>query len=207
MSKKKKVHHNDDKMTPPINLILPDNMPQEDMQNLIVNSLLAYDEAKKEREKVYEEQELIERRQAVGYKDFSNRRFVPRLFFTFINKVWVLLKILFMSKQKIKGDYSTIGLMKFAVSILFSAAKWILWGIAFILFLSYPFSLILPKAPDIALSIYPAYISFGVLALLFAQLFRVASIEIEKMKDHNYVVDIFAAVAAVVAIIISFVIR
>ena len=205
--KGKKKQQKDKSTIPPVNLILPENMSTDDMKTLIVDSLLAYDQAKTDLDKKTEEIELQRRRELVGYKDYSNRKLIPRVFLTFLNQITVLFKVLFMPKSKIKGDYATTGLLKFAVSVLFSAAKWILWVVAVSLILSYPLSLIVPKSPVVDLTTYPTYIGFGLLAFLFAQLFRVASIEVDKMKDHNYIVDLFAAVAAVVAIVISIVLR
>ena len=207
MSKKAKKQKNDEKTAPPINLVLPDNMPQEDMQNLIVNSLLAYDEAKKKLEMQEQEKGAQEWREKIGYKDYSDRKWLPRVFLTFFNSIKTMLKILFMPKKKINGDHATSGLMKLFVMLFFKACKWVLWVVSITAFLSYPLSLILHNAPVIDPAVYPSYLGIGIIALMLAQLFRMASIEVQKMRDHNYIVDIFAAVAAVVAIIISFVIR
>ena len=207
MSKKKKAHQNYDKTTPLISFVLPDNMPQEDMQNLIVNSLLAYDEAKKKLEKQEHEKEAQEWREKIGYKDYSDRKWLPRVLLTFFNSIKTMLKILFMPKKKINGDHATSGLMKLFVILFFNVCKWVLWGVFIAAVLSYPVSLIFHNYHTIYPAFYPSCIEIGVIAFILAQLFRMATIEVEKMKDHNYVVDIFAAVAAVVAIILSFVIR
>ena len=207
MSKKKKTHNNNDKAKPPINLVLPGNIPQEDMKNLIVNSLLAYDEEKKKLEKQEQEKEAQEWRKKIGYKDYSDRKWLPRVFLTFFNDIKTMLKILFMPKKSISGDHATSGLMKLFVMLFFIICKWILWGVFIASVLSYPLSLIFHNFPTIDPASYPSYIGIGIITLMLAQLFRMASIEVEKMKDHNYIVDIFAAVAAVVAIIISFLIR
>ena len=182
-------------------------MSQAEMQNLIVSSLLEYDKAKAEREKEAEENDLQARRNLVGYKDYSDRKFIPRVFLTFINRIVVLFRLLFMPKEKIKGDYATTGLMKFAVSILFAAAKWVFRVFGIYGLISYPLTFVFPNLAKIDIPTYFVYIGFGITALLLAQMFRLASIEVEKLKDHNYVVDIFAAVAALVAIIVSLIIR
>ena len=207
MSKKTNKQKKEQNTVPPVNLVIPDNMSNNEMQELLVKSLLAYDEAKKELEVKAEEEALLERQKLLGYKDYSGWKLIPRVFLQFFNRIAVIIRILFMPKKTIKGDYATTGLMKIGVSMLFGLAKWLLWIVSICCFLSYPLSQMLPNNPKIELSMYPAYIGFGLLAFIFAQLFRIASIEIEKMKDHNYIVDIFAAVAAIVAIIISLVIR
>ena len=62
MSKKAKKKKNDEKTAASINLVLPDNMSQGEMQNLIVSSLLEYDKAKAKIEKENEENDLQTRR-------------------------------------------------------------------------------------------------------------------------------------------------
>lgn len=207
MNKKTNKQRKEQNSFPPVNLVFPDNMSNKEMQELLVNSLLDYDKAKKDLEIKAEEEALLERQKLLGYKDYSDRKLIPRLFLQFFNRIAVIFRILFMSRERIKGDYATTVLMKIGVSLLFGLAKWLLWIVSICCFLSYPLSQMLPNNPKIELSMYPAYIGFGVLAFIFAQLFRIASIEIEKMKDHNYIVDIFAAVAAIVAIIVSLAIR
>ena len=204
MSKKK---NNSKKMDKTISIVLPENLSQDEIKTLIVDSLLAYEQAKENLELKRIEHEQQIRRELVGYKDYSNRDLLARIFLTLLNRIVVLFKLLFMPKQKITGDTATTGLMKIAVSLLFAAVKWLLRLVAFVSVLAYPLSLFLPGFSQIELRQYPMFIIVGIVAFLLGQLFRLASIEMEKMKDHNYVVDIFAAVAAIVAIIISVMVR
>ena len=51
MSQKAKKQKNDKKAVASINLVLSDNMSQDEIQNLIVSSLLEYDKAKAKIEK------------------------------------------------------------------------------------------------------------------------------------------------------------
>ena len=190
-----------------INIVLPENVSQDEIKTLIVDSLLAYEQAKESREQKRIEHEQQIRRELVGYKDYSNRNLLARSFLTLLNRIVILFKLLFMPKHKITGDTATTGLMKIAVSLLFAAVKWLLRLVAIISVFYYPLSLSIPSINRIESAQYSVFIIVGIVAFLLGQLFRLASIEIEKMKDHNYVVDIFAAVAAIVAIIISVVVR
>ena len=209
MSRKNKRGSNTSgtKNAPPLNITLSDGMSASEMQSLIVRALLEYDQKKQERDKQIEANALNEWRQRIGYKDYSDRKLLSRIVLTIANSLMTLLKVLFMRKKQITGDFATISLMRIAISLVFFIAKWVLWGISIVLFLAYPCSLIVPGIPEIRFSEAVLRIEIGLITLLFAQLFRIASIEIEKMKDRNYIVDIFAAVAAVAAIIISLVIR
>ena len=192
---------------PPLNVSLPSGMSAPEMQSLIVGALLEYDQKKQEIAKQKEAEEANEWRRKIGYKDYSDRKFLRRTVLTFVNSVCVLRKVLFMRKERIDGDFATVGLMRIALSATFSIAKLVLWVISAAGLLIYPISLIVPSIPKMTFPSALSYIAIGLTSLLFAQLFRIAGIEIEKMKDRDYVVEVFAAVAAVVAIIVSVVLR
>ncbi len=206
-SRKRKEKPKETQNTPPLNITMPSGMSNAEMQALIVSSLLEYDRQKQVLEKQKDDAERKEWQSRIGYKDYSDRRLVPRIFLSVVNSLWSFVRLLFMPKKSISGDHATVGLMKIAVSLAFSLAKWVLWVVSAVLLLVYPCSLVIPSISKMPFSDAVPYIEFGLISLLFAQLFRIASIEIEKMKDRNYLVDIFAAVAAVAAIVISLILR
>ena len=207
MSKKSNSQNQKNNTSAPKSTASPKTTAKQDLEDTIVKALLSYDQAKKESDKRNAEKELRDRHESLGYKDYSRRKGIVRLILIFFNRLAVFIRILFMPRDKIKGDFATTNLMKFAVSFLFSTAKLLLWAVSFVTLLSYPLSLIIKKKKKMDLSAYPTYLCIGIISFIFAQLFRIASIEIEKMKDHNYIVDVFAAVAAIVAIIISIIHR
>ena len=189
---------------PPLNVSLPTLL--KNTPNRLLDVYLRM-KKKQEIAKQKEAEEANEWRRKIGYKDYSDRKFFHRAVLTFVNSVWVLLKVLFMRKERIDGDFATVGLMRIALSATFSIAKLVLWVISAAGLLIYPISLIVPSIPKMTFPSALSYIAIGLTSLLFAQLFRIAGIEIEKMKDRDYVVEVFAAVAAVVAIIVSVVLR
>ncbi len=193
--------------TPPLNITMPSGISNAEMQALIVSSLLEYDRQKQELEKQKEKFEREEWLERIGYKDYSDRKLIPRIILTNANSILALVKLLSMPKGRISGDHATIGLMRIALALAFSLTKLVLWVVSAYLLLSYPCSLIIPSINRMHFSVAVPYIVFGFLSLLFAQLFRIASIEIEKIRDRNYLVGLFAAVAAVVAIIVSLINR
>ena len=189
--------------TPPLNITMPSGMSNAEMQALIVSSLIEFDRQKQELEKQKEEAEREEWLGRIGYKDYSDRKFIARSILTSVNSILALVRLLFMPKKMISGDHATVGLMRIALALTFSLAKLVLWGVGAVLLLLYPCSLIIPNIPKMQFSTAVPYIVLGLFALVFAQLFRIASIEIENMRDRNYLFGVFAAVAAVAAIIIS----
>ncbi len=207
MSKKSNSQNKKNNTSDYMGAVSPNRTSKQDLEDTIVKALLSYDQARKESDKKIAEKEFQDRHTTLGYKDYSQRKGIVRLILVFFNRLGVFIRILFMPRDKIKGDFATTNLMKFAVSFLFSAAKLLLWAVSFVTLLSYPLSLITPNLEKMDLSAYPTYLCIGIISFIFAQLFRIASIEIEKMEDHNYIVDVFAAVAAIVAIIISIIHR
>ncbi len=189
--------------TPPLNIAMPNDMSNVEMQALIVGSLLEYDRQKQELDKQKEEAERRDWLERIGYKDYSDRKTIPRIILTNVNSIFSFARLLFMPKNKISGDHATIGLMRIALALAFSLTKLVLWGIGAILLFLYPCSIIVPSIHKMDFSTAVPYIVFGLLSLLFAQLFRIASIEIEKTQDRDYLVGVSAAVAAVAAIIVS----
>ena len=49
------------------------------------------------------------------------------------------------------------------------------------------------------------FVVIGVVFLLFAFIFRIVSVEVEKMKDKNIIFGLFASVTSIVSIIIAIV--
>ena len=72
MSKKRK--NNNKNVDRTMKIVLPEGLSSNEMRDIIVSSLLAYDQAKKEPEKEALEKEMQERRQQLGYKDYSRCR-------------------------------------------------------------------------------------------------------------------------------------
>ncbi len=51
--------------------------------------------------------------------------------------------------------------------------------------------------------LYIDYILLAVIAFLFSRLFRMASIEIDKLDDHNYLFGLFASITSFISIVIA----
>lgn len=207
MSKSRKRKVKKTQNTTPLNITMPSGMSNSEIQALIVSSLLEYDRQKRDlemREKDAEQKEWLSR---IGYKEYSNQRFVPRTFLSLVNLFSSFIQLLFMRKESVRGDYATVSLMRIAILLAFSLTKCILWFVSAVFILSYPCSLVIPSIPNMSFIDALPSIGCGLITLIIAQLFRIASIEIEKMKDRKYLVDIFAAVTAVAAIVISLSLR
>lgn len=117
--------------------------------------------------------------------------------------LWTL-KTLFAKKENIKGTRVTTNLLQVTVSFLFKGIWILLWILALCIIGGGVANFWLDFSPALSHLVYfPFFLLYGFLAILFAQLFRIASIEIEKLQDQNMVIGIFTAVIAAITLIIT----
>ena len=195
--KNKKQNNSEVKQAPPITL------SGEDMQHLIAHAIIEADEIKEEALRKQQDAELLEWRVATGYKEFSDKSKFLRSVKTFFNRFWCFIKLCFVPSKAIKGDRASFALMKLFLRIFFDFAKWIL-GLASLLFVVYGIALFFAPKTMPALWISNVGLIILSIAIFFlSRMFRMASIEIEKVEDRNYLFGLFASVASIVSIVIA----
>ena len=187
----------------PVNIVLPDSMSTEEMQQIITNALLAVEDAKEQKAKQQKEQERTNFREAMGYKDYSNKKGLKRSFLVLCNRVKVLFKLFFAPKHLINGDDATFGLLKMSIEIFFWTAKWAatlftVFAIAYI-----PFQYIVEAIPVLPIMSNVLLGCFAFSSFLLSRMFRMASIEVDKIEDRSLLFGIFASVASIVSIVIA----
>ena len=195
--KTQKQNNSEVKQVPPITL------SGEDMQHLIAHAIIEADKIKEEAQRKQQETELQEWRAAIGYKEFNSKCTLWRKLRIFFNRLWCILKICFIRPDKIKGDRSSFSLMKFFLQLFFELAKWILL-VTSIVFVVHGIYMFFPQevTPSIVMS-NCMMLFMGVAIFLLSRLFRMASIEVEKIEDRNYLFGLFASVASIVSIVIA----
>lgn len=172
----------------PVNIVLPDSMSAEEMQQIITNALLAVEDAKAQKAKEQKEQERKEWEETVGNNPL--KRF---------------FKILFLPKKYIKGDKTTFALLKVFVGMFFGLAKILtllfsIFAIAYI-----PLQYVIAGISDLSIGQNIILAVYAVLSFLFSRMFRIASIEVDKIENRSLLFGIFASVASVVSIAIAIV--
>lgn len=179
------------------------SISSEEMQHLIARAIVEAGEIKVETRRTQQEAELKEWRATIGYKDFNSKCWLWRKLRTFFNRVWCILKICFLPSDKIKGDRSSFGLMKLFLQLFFILAKWILLA-ASLIFVAYGIYMFFPQKVTAPIVMSNSMMIFmGVSAFLLSRLFRMASIEVEKIEDRNYLFGLFASVTSIVSIVIA----
>ena len=195
--KNKKQNNSEVKQAPPITL------SGEDLQHLIAHAIIEAYEIKEEDRHKRQDAELLEWRAATGYKEFSDKSKFLCGVKTFFNRIWCFIKLCFVPSKAIKGDRASFALMKLFLCAFFGFAKWIL-GLASLLFVVYGIALFFASETMPALWISNVgLIVLGITVFFLSRMFRMASIEIEKIEDRNYLFGLFASVASIVSIVIA----
>lgn len=189
----------------PVNIILPDSLSSEEMQQIITNALLAVEDAKEQKAKEQKEQDRKNFREAMGYKDYPHEKGLKRSFLVFCNRVKMLFKLFFAPKHLIKGDDATFGLLKMSVEIFFWVVKWAATLFAMCAIAYIPLQYIVEVIPVLPIMSNVLLGCFAFSSFLLSRMFRMASIEVDKIEDRSLLFGIFASVASIVSIAIAIV--
>ena len=172
----------------PVNVVLPDSMSAEEMQQIITNALLAVEDTKEQKAKKQKELELKEWEETVGN-----------------NPIKRFFKILFLPKKYIKGDKTTFALLKVFVGMFFGLAKILTLLFSIFAIAHIPLQYVIAEIPNLSIGQNIILAVYAVLSFLFSRMFRMASIEVDKIEDRSLLFGIFASVASVVSIAIAIV--
>ena len=188
-----------------VNIVLPDSMSAEEMQHIITNALLAVEDAKEQKAKEQKEQDRANFREAMGYKDYPSKKGLERKFLVFCNRVKMIFKLFFAPKHIIKGDDATFGLLKMSVEMFFWVAKWAATLFAMCAIAYIPLQYIVESIPVLPILSNVLLGAFAFSSFLLSRMFRMASIEVDKIEDRSLLFGIFASVASIVSIVIAIV--
>ena len=204
MGKSKNNKEKPNNIQPNVNIAFPESMSKEDMIDVLSSAIAKADAIKAKQEQADEEVERKNFCENIGIKEFTRKNGKPNRFRNAINKIFSLIRMLFLPAKKVEGERFTVLLLSFTVKTFCSVASFLLWLLTIIL-------IIMPimKSLDVQVAkgwncVWSAY---ALLTVLFAQLFRLAGIEAEKMKDKNFLATVLAAILAFVTIVITIILR
>lgn len=176
---------------------------EEQMQHLIAHAIVEADEIKEHNRQAKKEEALKQWRIDIGYKEYHDKCKLWRGIKTFFNRLKCFCKVCVLPKTKIQGDRASFSLMQLFLQSFFVLAKWLLVlvtiasaGVGIYILCTSPV-----LSPDWVASIYN--IVAAIPLFLLSRLFRMASIEVEKIEDRNYLFGLFASVASIVSIVIA----
>ena len=187
----------------PVNIVLPDSLSTEEMQQIITNALLAVEDAKERKIEEQKEQERKEWRELVKYKDYSDEKGIKKLFLTFLNRIKVIFNWLFAPKKKIKGSNMTIALLSIFLESFFDILKFV-FLLATICFLGFiPLQIFIESLPKASVGQNIFFGTLGITSFILSRMFRIASVEIAKIEDRNLLFAIFASITSFISIIVA----
>lgn len=157
---------------------------------IIVSALTEYDRQKQEATKAEEERIRKADEKRLGIN--GNK-----------GKIRAVLKILLRPKKYAKNMNAGAGLVRVALYAFYKLVELIV-GLCAILFIAViPLQYCIPSV--VPMKWYLSVVSgvWGITLLLLSRMFRIAAIEVDEVKDNNYLFGLFTAVTSIVSAIVS----
>ena len=162
----------------------------ERITKIIVNALTEYDKQKQDKKKAEEERIRKADEKRLGIN--GNK-----------GKIRAVLKILLRPKKYAKNINAGAGLVRVALYAFYKLVELIV-GLCAILFIAViPLQYCIPSV--VPMKWYLSVVSgvWGITLLLLSRMFRIAAIEVDEVKDNNYLFGLFTAVTSIVSAIVS----
>ena len=206
MSKKNsKSKNSQDKAQPTIpSVIFPAEMSQEEMQHIIANAIIKTQKMKEDAKQKQKEANIRELQEAIGLKEYNDKNRLLRIIKIAINRIKCFFKICFLSRKNIKGDRVTFGILSMLLTLIFALVSSVLYVVAFILFVCGIIALTRGQGALLWGIEWYAFIPYSFAAFMFASIFRISSIEIEKVEDRNYIQSLLNIVFAIIAAVFAY---
>lgn len=206
MSKKNsKSKNSQDKAQPTIpSVIFPAEMSQEEMQHIIANAIIEAKKADEDAKQKQKEANIRELQEAIGLKEYNDKNRLLRIIKIAINRIKCFFKICFLSRKNIKGDRVTFGILSMLLTLIFALVSLVLYVVAFIFFVCEIIALIRGQGAPLWGIEWYAFIPFSFAAFIFASIFRISSIEIEKVEDRDYIQSLLNIVLAIIAAVFAY---
>lgn len=203
--KNSKSKNSQDKAQPTIpSVIFPAEMSQEEMQHIIANAIIEAQKMKEDAKQKQKEANIRELQEAIGLKEYNDKNRLLRIIKMAINRIKCFFKICFLSRKNIKGDRVTFGILSMLLTLIFALVSSVLYVVAFILFVCGIIVLTRGQGAPLRGIEWYAFIPYSFAAFMFASIFRISSIEIEKVEDRNYIQSLLNIVFAIIAAVFAY---
>lgn len=191
MGKKKQKQRNQNKVEN-VKIDTLTTLDDERITKIIVNALTEYDKQKQETAKVEKEKERETAEAKLGIK--GNK-----------GKFLAALKILIHPKKYAKDVNAGAGLVKLALYFFYKSIEWIVAVCAVLLLVTIPLQYVFSNITHLKWYINVICGVWGMDLLLISRIFRIAAIEVDEIRDNNYLFGLFAAMASIISIIVAIV--
>lgn len=162
----------------------------ERIAKIIVSALTEYDRQKQEATKAEEERIRKADEKRLGIN--GNK-----------GKIRAVLKILLRPKKYAKNMNAGAGLVRVALYAFYKLVELITLICAILFLAVIPLQYCIPSV--VPMKWYLSVVSgvWGITLLLLSRMFRIAAIEVDEVKDNNYLFGLFTAVTSIVSAIVS----
>ncbi len=205
MGKRKKKNNNTQPKKPkePITLSVDADagFSAEEWQHIIANAMVEAEGIKHQEQKKLKEESHRQWLNTIGYRD----HFCPLR--RILNDVWMFLNLMFLRKKHIEGDRMSTELLRLCVSAFYGLLQWLFALAAILLIACIPISIFVDSVPQMTLGQGCIYAVFAFCAFVISKIFRIAKVEIDKTNDANLIFNLFAAVTAIISIVIGILLR
>lgn len=135
----------------------------------------------------------------IGYKKYKDKNVLLRFIHNIINFFSVFFHLMFFKRKNAKSDIVTFGLFQTLTSIIFILCEWVCGIFAFICVIG----IFLTFNDRIIFEFKLEFIPFTLASIILTIFFRIASFEIDNIKDRTYLLTIFSAMTCFLAMIFS----
>ena len=168
------------------------SLDDERITRIIVNALTEYDCQKQETANAEKEKESETAVAKLGIK--GNK-----------GKFLAALKILIHPKKYAKDLNAGVELVKLALHFFYKSIEWIVATCAVLLLVTIPLQYVVPNITHLEWYINVICGVWGMALLLVSRVFRIAAIEVDEIRDNNYLFGLFAAMASIISTIVAIV--
>lgn len=166
------------------------NVNEEMLSNAITKALLEYDKRKEQEAQTNLKKEKAEFNAHLGIESGKH-------------KFSAAMKLLFRPKKYTKNLQANAELTKSVLKLIYKAVELILLLLSIFMIAAIPLQFIIPGAPIVAWYIDVVIIVWAFPTFLLSRIFRMASYEIDRIKDYNYLFGLFATVTSIISIVIA----
>ena len=200
--KKQRDHAKAQPTAPPVTV--PASMSQAEMQHIIANAITEAQKAKEDAKQKQKETNIRELQEAIGLKEYNDKNRLLRVIKIAINRIKCLFKICFLSRKNIKGDRVTLGILSMLLTLIFALVSLVLYVVTFIFFVCGIIALIRGQGAPLWGIEWYTFIPFSFAVFILASIFRISSIEIEKVEDRDYIQSLLNIVLAIIAAVFAY---
>lgn len=206
MSKKNsKSKNSQDKAQPTIpSVIFPAEMSQAEMQHIIANAIIEAKKADEDAKQKQKESNIRELQETIGFKKYNDKNRLLRIIKIAINEFKCIFKICVLPRKNIKGDRVTFSIMSVLLTLIFALVALVLYCAALLFLICGIIALIHGQDALLWGIEWYIFIPFSFAAFLFASIFRISSIEIEKVEDRDYIQSLLNIVLTIIAAVFAY---